>query len=174
LLQVAGVAAVLIGSIIVGRFASQDDDENNIEQGRFGLVIVLCILSSVCFAAPLVMAQKSSSVFGEFNTAGLMHLPATLVLVPMAWAEKTERLKLRRGVVLALLAIGILDVVALSGINFMNGLPNKELGPMGISAYGGIAVLLAMTFLKEKVQPAQWLGIALIVLGVAGLGVQAG
>jgi len=70
--------------------------------------------------------------------------------------------------------MGGLDVAALTGINFIGTLPNKEMGAMGISAYGAIAVLLAMIFLKEKVSSGQWLGIAMIAAGVAGLGIQIG
>ena len=56
----------------------------------------------------------------------------------------------------------------------MGTLPGKELGAMGISAYGALATLLAMIWLNEKVSLGQWFGIGLIVAGVAGLGIQAG
>jgi drug/metabolite transporter (DMT)-like permease len=41
---------------------------------------------------------------------------------------------------------------------------------MAISCYGALAVLLAMVFLKEKVSPGQWGGIAMTILGIILLG----
>ena len=172
LIQGLAVVAIVVGSIIVGRNASQDDQDNMIAPGKFPKVIFLCGFCSIGFAASLVMAQNSSLVFGEFTTAGLMHLPAALILMPMAWREKPGPVALRKMVFVALLAIAALDIIALTGINFMNYLPYKELGPMGISAYAGIAVVMAMVVLKETVTRGQWLGIALIILGVGGIGIQ--
>jgi drug/metabolite transporter (DMT)-like permease len=63
-----------------------------------------------------------------------------------------------------------LDVAAVASINYMGRLPGKEFGAMGISADGAISVLLAMIFLKEEVTAWQWVGIAMIVFGVAVLG----
>ena len=41
---------------------------------------------------------------------------------------------------------------------------------MGISAYGGLSVLVAMVFLGEKVTKGQWLGIFLVAIGILALG----
>jgi drug/metabolite transporter (DMT)-like permease len=65
--------------------------------------------------------------------------------------------------------MALLDVSAVCGINYMGRLPFKELGAMGISAYGAVSVVLAMAILKERVASWQWLGIAMIVAGVAVL-----
>ena len=50
------------------------------------------------------------------------------------------------------------------------GSTNKEYGAMAITAYGALAVLLATIVLREKVSAGQWLGIALIAVGVGYLG----
>ena len=42
---------------------------------------------------------------------------------------------------------------------------------IGISAYGALSVIMAMIFLKEKVSPGQWVGLVMIVAGVATLSV---
>ena len=90
--------------------------------------------------------------------------------VPIALREKGETPKLQVTSLGFIAIMALLDVSALTGINYMGRLPAKEMGAMGISAYGGVAVLLAMIFLKEKVTIPQWFGIALTVAGVAVLG----
>ena len=65
--------------------------------------------------------------------------------------------------------MGALDVAGVVAINASGHLPAKEFAAVGISAYGAIAVILAMLVLKEKVSGGQWLGIGLIAGGVATL-----
>jgi uncharacterized membrane protein len=65
--------------------------------------------------------------------------------------------------------MGILDVLGLVAVNASGHLPAKEFAAIGISAYGAIAVALARVVLQESVTPLQWLGIAMITVGVAAL-----
>jgi drug/metabolite transporter (DMT)-like permease len=170
LLQLIAILAILAGAVIVGRFSADDGGLNEVEKGRMPLVIFFCALASVCFAASVIMGQNLSPRFGEIATAGMLRLPAALVLVPIALREKGEAPRLQFGSLGFIAIMALLDVSALTGINYMGRLPAKEMGAMGISAYGGVAVLLAMIVLKEKVSPAQWFGIGLTVAGVAVLG----
>jgi len=173
-LQYASIIAVVLGSVVVGGQSSGETSRDGIAPGNFSKVLFFCVVCEFCFAIAVVLGQNSSLVFGDYTTAGLLRLPAAVVLLPFAWNEKPERPNVTQTSFLGLVAIAALDVIALSGIYYMGVLPNKELGAMGISAYGGIAVILAMLILKEPVARGQWLGIGLITLGVAGLGVQAG
>jgi uncharacterized membrane protein len=170
IIQALAIVAILTGAIVVGRYGEEDGGINAVEKGKLPQVIFFCVLASVCFAASVIIGQNLSPRFGEIATAGMLRLPAALVLVPIALREKGERPKFQFSSWGLLAAMALLDVSALTGINYMGRLPAKEMGAMGISAYGGIAVLLAMFFLKEKVSVAQWLGIALTVAGVAVLG----
>ena len=63
--------------------------------------------------------------------------------------------------------MGGLDVLGVIAVNASGHLPGKEFAGVGISAYGAVSVILAMFFLKEKVSPGQWVGLALIVDGVS-------
>ena len=147
---------------------------NVVQAGRIPELIFWILLADFCFAASIVMGQRLGPVFGDMKTAGLLRLPAALVLLPFARGEKWAPLNGNWMIAAIMFAMSALDVAALTGINFMGSLPNKELGAMGISAYGAIAVPLAMVWLKERVSPGEWAGIALIVAGVMVLGVQAG
>ena len=83
------------------------------------------------------------------------------------WKQPPLRLRHWNGIVL----IGALDVLALVAVIASGHFLGREFAAIGISAYGAIAVMLAMVFLKEKVSWGQWAGIALIVTGVATLSV---
>jgi uncharacterized membrane protein len=63
--------------------------------------------------------------------------------------------------------MGALDVLGVIAVNASGHLPGKEFAAIGVSAYGALAVLLAMIFLKEKVSGGQWIGILMIAAGVA-------
>ncbi len=93
------------------------------------------------------------------------------MLLPFAWREQPLEKHIGPKAWVGITVMGLLDVSAVSGINYMGYLPFKELGAMGISAYGAVSVLLAMIVLKERVSRWQWFGIALIVAGVAILAV---
>jgi drug/metabolite transporter (DMT)-like permease len=172
-LQVIAILAILIGAIIVGRYGEEHGGLNEVEPGKLPLVIFFCVLASVCFAAAVVMGQALSPHFGETATAGMLRLPAALVLVPVALREKGRMPSFKLSSWGLLVFMAALDMAAITGINYMGQLPAKEMGAMGISAYGGVAVVLAMIFLKEKVSAAQWVGIALTVAGVGLLGTSA-
>jgi len=173
-LQFLAMGAILGGAVIVGRSGHHDGGMNVVKKGKVPLLIFWIILADICFAASVLMGQKMGPVFGDMRTAALLRLPAAMVLLPVALSETSSSPRLTRTSALIVFGMGGLDALALTGINAMGLMPNKELGAMGISAYGAIAVPLAMIWLKERVSPGEWLGVALIVAGVAGLGAQFG
>ena len=172
--QYISIAAILIGAVIVGRNGHHEGGMNVVKKGKVPELMFWILLADVCFAASIIMGQKLGSVFGDMRTAGLLRVPAALVLLPFAVTDSGPKLKISVPIWLIIFGMGALDVAALTGINAMGTLPNKELGAMGISAYGALAVPLAMVWLKEKVSRGEWFGIALIIAGVAGLGAQVG
>jgi uncharacterized membrane protein len=66
--------------------------------------------------------------------------------------------------------MGAMDLTAITAINLSVFYPGKELGAMAISSYGAIAALFGMVFLRERMTIGQWVGIVLIVAGVAIIG----
>lgn len=172
LLQYAGIAGILLGAVMVGRFSPEEGGMKAMGRGKLWELAFWIILSDVCFAVAIVVGQKLAGVFGDATTAGLLRVPAMAVLGLFATREMASQIKFTWKVALACVFMGGLDVAALTGINSMGTMPYKEIGAMGISAYGAIAALLGMIWLKEKVSLGQWLGIALTVAGVAALGAQ--
>ena len=170
LIQYGAVVLILVGAVVVGRTGPDDGGMRSVAAGKILPMIAFCILAVGCFAAAVVLGQTISLQLGELETTSLSRLPAALFLVPFAFLEKPEIRKIGKAAWVGIAIMASLDVAAVAAINYMGRLPGKEFGAMGISAYGAISVLLAMIFLKEEVTAWQWVGIAMIVFGVAVLG----
>lgn len=175
-LQWSGVASVLLGVMIVGRSGQKDGGRDSVAKGRMPLVILSAVVASVAFAAAIVMGQAATlglgeeRGLGEYEVTFLSRFPAALVLGFGVWRERSKSLAMSQGALIAVFAMAGCDVAAVTAINAAAHFPNRELGAMAISSYGAMAVVLAMLILKERVMPLQWLGIGLVVAGVAALG----
>ncbi len=171
LLQVTAIITILVGAIFVGRSGDMNEGLGSVAKGKVIPLIFFCVLASFCFATAVVLGQATTPALGEMTVTFLARFPAALVLLPFAWREQPLEKHIGPKAWVGITVMGLLDVSAVSGINYMGYLPFKELGAMGISAYGAVSVLLAMIVLKERVSRWQWFGIALIVAGVAILAV---
>jgi drug/metabolite transporter (DMT)-like permease len=103
---------------------------------------------------------------GSAVSVWVMRLTA-LVSLSLAAAPARQTLKLPRGKVWwLLLAVGILDTAAFVANNA--GLSTGQVSVVSVlaSLYGAITVLLAWIFLRERLEPSQWLGIVLIFIGI--------
>lgn len=170
MLQWLAMIAIIVGAFVVARTGPPDGGLSAVQKGKIPLLIFSCVVAQIFFASSVVLGQKIAHNVGEFEATFLSRFPAALVLIPFVMREKPDVAKINRRAWAGIFAMGTFDVAAVSGINYMGRLPNKEFGSMGISAYGAIATLLAMILLKEKTTVWQWMGIALICGGVAVLG----
>ena len=116
------------------------------------------------------MGQQAAVTVGEVDATWLSRPVALLVLLPFAFFDG-KRGALSRNQWIAIFVMGGLDVMGVIAVNASGHFPGKEFAGIGISAYGALSVIMAMIFLKEKVSPGQWAGLALIVAGVATLSV---
>ena len=169
-LQWGAVIAIIFGAIVVARTGPSDGGLSEVKPGKIPLLIFSCIVAEVFFASSVILGQKIAEHVGEFEATFMSRFPAALVLIPFVVREKPGVAKISARAWAGIFAMGAFDVAAVSGINYMGRLPNKEFGSMGISAYGAIATLLAMILLKEKTTVWQWMGIAMISSGVGVLG----
>jgi len=168
--QWLAMLAIIIGAVVVARTGPDDGGVNAVQKGKIPLLIFSCVVAEVFFASSVILGQKIAEHVGEFEATFMARFPAALVLIPFVMREKPVVAKISSRAWAGIFAMGAFDVAAVSGINYMGRLPNKEFGSMGISAYGAIATLLAMILLKEKTTVWQWMGIAMISGGVAVLG----
>jgi drug/metabolite transporter (DMT)-like permease len=160
----------LVGALVVARTGPKDGGLSIIAPGKLGAVIIASLAAAICFASTIILGQAAATLIGQYETTFISRFPAALVLAPFAFADSKSHPSISRFAWGGLLAMAILDVAAVSAVNASGLFPGAEYSAMGISLYGGLAVLLAMVFLKEKVSIGQWLGIAMVVVGVGLLG----
>ncbi len=163
-------ALILSGAAVVARTGHEDGGINAVAKGKMLLLILACASACFGYSASVVLGQAAATTLGEIETTFVSRFPAALALLPMALQETADTRSIPGSGWTGIAIMAALDVLAVSGINHAGHFPNKELAAMGISAYGGLAVLLAMLVLKERVSPGQWLGIAMTVAGVGILG----
>jgi drug/metabolite transporter (DMT)-like permease len=170
LLQWFAVVMVVAGAVIVGRFGPDDGGLAAVAPGKIPLVILSSLLTCLFYAATFLVGQHVTTTLGAVESTYMTRFPAMLVLLPLMLRDRARQGPIKRKAWGGLLVMGILDAVGVTGINMAAHYPGKELGAMAISCYGALAVLLAMIFLKEKVSPGQWVGIAITMVGIILLG----
>jgi drug/metabolite transporter (DMT)-like permease len=167
----AGIAAILLGVTIVSRAGHDDGGADAVAPGQMPLVLATAILASAGFAGAVILGQEATQGLGEYETTFVSRFPAAVIVLALMLTTERQRLPLGGATLLAMGAMAAADVTAVTVINAAAWFPNRELGAMAISSYGGLSVLMAMVFLKERVTPGQWVGIALLVGGVVALAV---
>jgi drug/metabolite transporter (DMT)-like permease len=159
-------ALVLAGGVVVARAGHPDGGINAVAPGKLKVVVIACAFASLGYAASIVLGQRAALGLGEFETTFASRFPAALLLLPLAGQEPARQTRIPSNAWLGIFLMALFDVLAASSINYAGRFPNKEFAGMGISAYGGLAVLLAVIFLKERVSAGQWVGILLTATGI--------
>lgn len=169
-LQWSAAAAALSGAVIVARAGGEDNASRRMSRAAFLTMVFFCLLSSLGYAASVVFGQHAAVSIGEIEATLISRPISVLAILPFCIGE-ARPVALTRRLWAGVFIMGALDVAGMVAINGAGHLPGREFASVGVSSYGAIAVILAMIFLKEKVLSGQWLGIALIVTGVATLSV---
>lgn len=166
--QWAAIAATVAGAVVVVRMGHADGGINAVPRRQRGTLAFFCVLSSLGYAVAVVVGQAAAVSLGEIEATWLSRFTAVLSILPFMLGEaRPAPLAWRHwGGIGAMAAFDVIGIVAVIAAGHW---PDKELAAVGVSAYGAIAVILAMLVLKEKVAAGQWLGIVLIVAGVATL-----
>ncbi len=168
--EYTAILLILGGAIVVARFGHSDGGLNVVASGQLPTLLLACALACLGFAASVILGQMASATLGSLEATLVSRVPAALLLLPLALPEHHSGTKLKPLLWWAIAAMALCDVIAITVINIMGEMANKEYGAMAITAYGALAVLLATIVLREKVSAGQWLGIALIAVGVGYLG----
>jgi drug/metabolite transporter (DMT)-like permease len=165
-LQWACVAATLIGAVIVARSGTADGGINAVEPGKMPTLLLFALMAVLGYSSSIILGQNAAVSVGAIEATWLSRLTALVTIVPFMLSEGKPA-PLRSNHWIAIFAMGGLDVLGVIAVNLSGLFPGKEFAAIGISAYGALAVMLAMVFLKEKVSPGQWAGIVMIVGAVA-------
>ncbi len=161
------VAAIVIGIAIVALAARDDTPEGYAASPAAALG--WAALSALGFAATFALGQEATRQGAELPVMLIGRLVALSAIILLALARKTT-LRPQPGKLWLLVLMGVVDAVALGLVTAAGSLPRAEYASVTASLFGVLTVLLAAWFLKERVRPVQWLGIAAVFCGIAVLG----
>ena len=162
------VLAIVVGIAVV---ALHSDDAGGAERAL--LVAPLCWagFGAVGFALTFAMGQEAARQGAVVPTILLARLTSASVIALMVMLAKAPMAQVGGSVPLLAL-MGVLDATALALVQAAARLPHPEYASVASSLFGVLTILLAWRFLGERVQRLQWLGIAVVFVGIAVLSAQ--
>lgn len=161
------VLAIVIGITIVAVAARDDAPEGYAASP--GVAMAWAALAALGFAATFGLAQEATRLGSELPVMLVGRIVAlAAILSLLVWHRGS--LAPQRGHFGVLGLMGLLDALALGLVTASGGLPRAEYASVASSLFGVLTVLLAAWFLKERVRPVQWAGIACVFGGIAMLG----
>ena len=160
------VLAVVTGVALVAVMAEEDDRT----AGALRPALLWAGLGAAGFALTFAFGQ-AASVGGQSLAAGVVTrcTAAMIILLPLLWTRPS--LAPVRANWRELLAMGLLDTLALSLVMLAGDLPHAEYAAVAASLFGVVTILLAWALLGERVRARQWPAIALVFAGIGWLAV---
>lgn len=167
-LQLSLALTVVVGVVVVSTADGAGDARQQFPDGWFGRTIAYGLSAHVLFALAIWSGQLAAVRFGSIETTWLARLSG-LVLLALILAASRESLKNKAGYLPTVAAIGLLDVLAISCLNYAGNTAHPEIATVIGSTFGPVTVLLAWIFLKERISLLRWLGIVVTFSAVAAL-----
>jgi drug/metabolite transporter (DMT)-like permease len=162
--------ALIVAGIAIVAMATKDDTPEGYAAAP-AVAIGWSALSAAGFAATFALAQSAARSGSELPVILIGRAVALgIFLALICWGNGTATPPRRQFGLLALM--GVFDALALGLVTASGALPKAEYASVASSLFGVLTVLLAAWFLKEKVRPVQWLGIAAVFSGIAALSLQ--
>ena len=166
--QWLAMATTLFGAIAVARAGGRFSDGGGFDRDAVRRATWAAIGACLMFALGVIAGQQSVSQQGELGTLFLSRLVSTVLLWALV-AAKGERPTLPWRWLPLLTVQGLLDGGAYLALFAGSAGEGAAIVAVVSSAFGVVTTLLGRFFLKERVGPGQWAGIALVFGGVAVL-----
>ena len=164
----SAMAAVMAGVFVVARAARHYEDRGHFSRAHVRRTIIVSLAASVGFAVTVAAGQEAAIRYGELPAvcyARWVSLACCALL--LVARREVPRIPLRWWPALA--AQGTLDGGALLAVVAASQGAASAVTAVLASCFSAVTVLLARVFIREAMTPAQWLGIVLILAGVATL-----
>lgn len=168
-LEWLAVAAIVLG---IGWVAVLGREPEGAVPVRLGPALGWAALGAVGFAATFGLGQEAARLGATLPTILMARLVAAAVIVGLAVITRAP-LSQTRLTLPTLGLMGVLDATALGLVQAAATLPHPEYAAITAALFGVLTILLAWRVLGERVQPLQWVGIAVVFGGIgvlAGLG----
>lgn len=167
------VLAICIGVAIVALSTRGDAPEGY--AAAPAVALGWACASSIGFALLFALGQEATRRGADLPVILIGRLVALLVLLALLACVRVAQRGSpvpARGHWPVLALMGATDALALGLVTAAGGLPRAEYASVASSLFGVLTVLLATWFLKERVRPVQWIGIAAVFGGIGTLSLQ--
>lgn len=164
LLQWVAVLIVIAGIAIV----ASNSKEEIPGSAPNTIVIAWSVAAAIGWAATFALAQASSYHGDPYYLLLSTRIVSTLALLPVLILSKSS-LKVGVKPFCLLSILGLLDAIALAMILISGTMERPEFASVAASTFGIITILLAWSFLREKMTFIQWTGVLVAFSGIGYL-----
>lgn len=147
------IGILMLGIAIVG-FATPDDSQTF---PPIGPTIAFATLAAFGFAGTFKLGQLAAEAAGDLEVTLISRLTAFAILATILFF-RSKPVSPGRHALLPLLAMGLLDSVAIFSVISAAPLPNPEYAAVATSTFGLLTIVLAWGLLKEAMSSRQWVG----------------
>lgn len=169
--QAAAIVAILVGVAVVARYAHPEEpgEDGAGADRRIWPTVALGVASAAVFAMGIMAGREASAIYGELHALWFNRLFALLSLAAYMLIVRTS-VDLPQRWWPALAAMGLLDTLGVMAIFIGTAGEGAAVAAATSAPVTVVTVVLAAIFLRERVPPIQWCGIAIVVAGAATLG----
>jgi drug/metabolite transporter (DMT)-like permease len=170
-LEWLGMAVVIAGGALVALSAEpQEARDFSYTRAHVRRTALLGVVTAAVFAVTILAAQEAIPRYGELQTVWITRV-ISLVFLGALFLLRRQRPSVPVSWWPAVGAQGLLDLGAYVALLVGSSGGNQIAVVVG-SSFSAVTVILARIVLGESVQRSQWLGVALVVLGVGTLASQ--
>ena len=162
------MGATFLGALLVARSAAGFAGAGGYTRDHLRRTIGIACASALAYAVLIVAGQAAVPIYGELQTLWLGRwVGIATVLLVFAGARRVPGLPLRWWPLVSLQ--GLLDATGYLALFAGSRGEGSEIAAVAASGFGAITTILARVVLREAMGPVQWLGVALVFVGVAVL-----
>jgi drug/metabolite transporter (DMT)-like permease len=181
LLALLGALVLVGGVVIVSRAQHETEDEGQKTKdgntsivrpssfvGRLGLPpgVPEAIGVALCFGISFWALDFVTPALGILWPVLVLRIVEAIGVVLFLLRRRTPPARLTRGMAALVLAAATLDTLAFVAFNLGLGSAYTSIVTALASLFSAVTVLLAWAILRERLAPAQWAGVAVILAGV--------
>lgn len=164
-LQWLGMAITIVGVVVVAKYAHEEQGSETFPPAHLRTTIFIALGSSVAYAVLVIAGQNAVPVYGDFQTLWFGRLVSLAVIV-MLFCARREAPDLPWRWWPFVIFQGLCDAGGYLALFAGSHGAGAEIAAVTASTFGAITVILARFIIKERITPAQWLGIVLVFGGV--------
>ena len=166
------MAAVMVGVLVVACSARHYVVRGDYSRVQLRTTVIIALGASFMFAVTVAAGQEAGAIYGDVQAVFLGRwISLACCALLLALRREVPRIPLRWWPALGVQ--GVLDGSALVAILAGSQGAGSAVTAVLASTFSAVTVILARIFIREAMSWGQWLGIAIILLGIAaasGLG----